>query len=109
MHNVLQAVFSKRRKHDVHVIGHHAPSQDSVALAMKVLDGIGHDPGDSRVAHVARAQPAVEIALGLSQQDPEFLETYAVRNRKATRLPGLFQDLTLLPKPGQQIARERIG
>src|SRR5437899_9347728 len=52
----------------MHVIRHHTPRQHVVALPMKMPDRIGHNFGDSKVAHITRAQSAVETALYLLQQ-----------------------------------------
>src|SRR5713226_8149861 len=63
--NGFQGVFAQGRKYHMNVIGHHAPDPELVALSVKVADGIRHNFGDAKVAHVAAAQPVVETLLSL--------------------------------------------
>ncbi len=82
----------------MNVIRHHAPGKEPVSLTMKVADGIGHDPSDPKVAHVAPTKSAVEAALGLAQDGPELVEPDALRSDICAGLLGVFKNAALLAK-----------
>src|SRR5258708_2732927 len=62
--NGFQGVFPQGRKYHMNVIGHHEQSEEWVALSVKGADGIRHNFGDPRVAHITVAQSVVEALLG---------------------------------------------
>jgi hypothetical protein len=49
------------------MIGHNAPRQQAIALAVKVVEGLGDNAGDARVAQVTTANPAIETSFDLFQ------------------------------------------
>jgi hypothetical protein len=53
----VQFVFTERGEHNVYVIRHHAPPKEIVARTLKMLNCIGHNFGNTRIAHVALAAP----------------------------------------------------
>lgn len=63
MKDSVQFVFTERGKHNVHVIRHHAPPKEIVARTLKMLNRIGHNFGNTRIAHVALAEPAIETTF----------------------------------------------
>ena len=75
--NSIQFVFTKRGKYNVHVIRHHAPRKEIVALTVKMLNRIRHNFGDTRIAHVAFAETAIETAFRYSKHAARIPSTSA--------------------------------
>jgi hypothetical protein len=63
----VQFVFTERGKHNVYVIRHHAPPEGIVARTFKMLNRIGHNFGNARIAHLALAEPAIETTFRCSK------------------------------------------
>jgi hypothetical protein len=49
------------------VIGHHAPRQQAIALAVEVAESLSDSGGDARVTKVTTANPAIEASFRLFQ------------------------------------------
>ena len=67
MKDSVQFVFTERGKHNVYVIRHHTPPKEIVARTLKMLNCIGHNFGNTRIAHVALAEPAIETTFRRSK------------------------------------------
>ncbi len=67
MNDLAQAVAGERGEYDMDMIGHDAPRPDSIALTVKVPEGVGDNSGNAFVPKVASAQSTVETPLGLAE------------------------------------------
>ena len=72
MKDTVQFVFTKRGKYDVYVIWHHAPPKELIARTLKMLKRIRNNFGDTRIAHMALAETAIETAFCCPKQAPKF-------------------------------------
>lgn len=91
------------------VIRHHAPREQPVALSIEMPNDVRHNFCDSPVAHIASAQPVVQPRLAFSQDGPRFPKTRAIRSQIRPRPRAPYKRLAFLAKPGEQLARKRIG
>ena len=78
MQDIFKLVFAQRGKHHVHVIWHNAPFKEYVALTVKVLNRISYNFGDTRVAHIALAEPAIKTALRSSKHGAQLAQAGAI-------------------------------
>jgi hypothetical protein len=74
----VQFVFAERGKNNVYVIRHHAPPKEIVARTLKMLNRIGHNFGNTRIAHVALAEPAIEATFRCFKHPVQIVCTSAI-------------------------------
>jgi len=78
MNDLAQAVAGERGEYDMDMVGHDAPRPDSIALAVKVPEGVGDNSGNARVSQEASAPSTVKGPLGFAEQLPELLDAGAI-------------------------------
>lgn len=108
MKDVFQTVRLVRGKQGVRMVGHHAPSEKIVSLAVKLPERVGDSPRDARITHVAFAERIVEGALRFLDQSAKLAGAVLVGGNGRVRSHGTFDGFALRPKEIDQFARQRV-
>lgn len=109
MKDVCQTMRLTRRKQGVHMVGHHAPCEKIVPLAVKLPEGVRDNLRDARITHVAFAKGIVKEALGSLDQSAKLAGSVQVGGNGSLRVGGACDGFALQAKKLDQFARERVG
>ncbi len=108
MENLCQAVACQGLEDHVDVVGHDAPSQQPVSLAVKVTQRVDHQPRDASIPQQASTEAGVQVPLNSLREEPRQALPFG-GGESAARLLRRGKDISAFRRKGaHHLLRQRI-